>query len=425
MQKWLLGRPKPQAGLTKEQEKELLLKTSSAEGKVSMIVSAKNVTLLLSLMTIALVLGVGHLLTKLTFVEFHTDPRILVEVLNVKRTNRESRLYVVLLEGEVGQKVKVGARMINGCIHDKLAYISISNAEGNEAVSVPCDKEQSEACWTMFTLLRPGLIEFIWEHGKQGQARQIKIDLIKVTQICFPEGVGSLVPPLTCYNAQPINDEGNVYQNSCLPPSFEVPVGLGDERYRWDVIFNPGGQVGVECALISRTKDAIYATNYNVPHIFPDGHVECVPTTGKVLSPQIYEIGPYAIKNTGLQWVMFNPTWSLKRVKLSTQTNTSAIKPTCTPFLSTSYAGWLTWLHRRTLAPTKRTQRDMTGILGTGLGVLSSIDAEMLAHKLSTTTTDLYALQHPLQSSLPALGTNQWFLSYVLPQWERTNMKDH
>lgn len=67
----------------------------------------------------------------------------------------------------------------------------------------------------------------------------------------------------------------------------------------------------------------------------------------------------------------------------------------------------------------------MTGVLGTGLGVLNSINAEVLENKLSLTTSDLYALRHPLQSSLSALGTNQWFLSDVLPQWEKTNMKDH
>lgn len=41
-------------------------------------------------------------------------------------------------------------------------------------------------------------------------------------------------------------------------------------------------------------------------------------------------------------------------------------------------------------------QRDVSGILGTGLGVLNSIDAEVLANKLVTTTSDLNKLKHPL-----------------------------
>ena len=144
-----------------------------------------------------------------------------------------------------------------------------------------------------------------------------------------------------------------------------------------------------------------------------------------ILSPQVSEVGPYVIKNTGQQQVLFNPSWSLKRVELLMQINMSAIKPTCSPFLGTSYAGWLAWLHGRTLTSPRRTRRDVTGIIGTGLGVLNSIDAEVLVNKLSTTTSDLNKLEHPLRSSLLALGTNQWLLSDILPQWKRINERDH
>lgn len=67
----------------------------------------------------------------------------------------------------------------------------------------------------------------------------------------------------------------------------------------------------------------------------------------------------------------------------------------------------------------------MTGILGTGLGVLNSIDAEVLANKLVTTTSNLNKLKHPPQSSLLTLGTNRWLLSNILPHWEETAEKDH
>ncbi|XP_076185054.1 uncharacterized protein LOC143156043 [Aptenodytes patagonicus] len=143
------------------------------------------------------------------------------------------------------------------------------------------------------------------------------------------------------------------------------------------------------------------------------------------LSPQISEIGPYVIKNTGQQRVLFNPSWSLKRVELLMQINISTIKPTCSPFLSTTYAGWLAWLCGRTLTSPRRTRREMAGITGTGLGVLNSIDAEVLVNKLSTATSDLNKLEHPLRSSLLALGTNQWLFSDILPQWERINEGDH
>lgn len=107
------------------------------------------------------------------------------------------------------------------------------------------------------------------------------------------------------------------------------------------------------------------------------------------------------------------------------QVNIAAIKPTCSPFLNTSYTGWLAWLHGQTLTSPKRARRDVTGILGTRLGVLNNTDTEVLANKLTLATSDLYTLEYPLRSSLLALGTSQWLLAGILPKWERINEKDH
>jgi len=57
------------------------------------------------------------------------------------------------------------------------------------------------------------------------------------------------------------------------------------------------------------------------------------------LSPDIYNTGPCLIKNTGQHQMLFNPLWSLKRVELFMQVDISAIKPTCSPFLTTSFTG--------------------------------------------------------------------------------------
>lgn len=143
------------------------------------------------------------------------------------------------------------------------------------------------------------------------------------------------------------------------------------------------------------------------------------------LTPHVYNIEPYVVKNTGQQQILFIPSYSLKRVELSIQIKISAIKPTCSPFLDTLYAGWSTWLYGRTLTPLRRLKRDVTGILGTGLGVLNSIDVKILANKLATITCNLTKLKYPLQSFLLALGDHQWFLSNILPQWEETSEKDH
>ncbi|XP_074021302.1 uncharacterized protein [Numenius arquata] len=127
----------------------------------------------------------------------------------------------------------------------------------------------------------------------------------------------------------------------------------------------------------------------------------------------------------GQQRVLFNPSWSLKRVELLIQINIPTIKPACSSFWSTSCAGWLAWLHGRTLRSPRRSKRGATGVIGTGLGDLNSKDTEVLANKPSTITNDLNKLEHPMRSSLLALRTNQWLLSDVLPQWERINKRDH
>ncbi|XP_063280697.1 uncharacterized protein LOC134565168 isoform X2 [Prinia subflava] len=142
------------------------------------------------------------------------------------------------------------------------------------------------------------------------------------------------------------------------------------------------------------------------------------------LSPKIFKIGPYIIRKTGQQQLLFNPTWSLKQVKLLVQTNVSEIQPACSPFLQTSFEGWTTWLRRRS-PPERRVPRDVTGAIGTGLGILNSIDSEVLMNKLAASARDLAKLQHPLRSSLLALGTTQWLLSNILPNWENVNTDDH
>ncbi|XP_023803468.1 uncharacterized protein LOC111945006, partial [Cyanistes caeruleus] len=142
------------------------------------------------------------------------------------------------------------------------------------------------------------------------------------------------------------------------------------------------------------------------------------------LTPKISEIGPYVIRKTGQQQMLFNPAWSIKQVKLLMQNNVSEIQPACSPFLQTSFEGWTTWLRKRNSFH-KRMTRDITGVVGSGLGILNSIDSEVLMNKLAVATKDLTKIQQPLRSSLTALGTQQWLLSNILPNWERVNVDDH
>lgn len=113
------------------------------------------------------------------------------------------------------------------------------------------------------------------------------------------------------------------------------------------------------------------------------------------LEPEVYEIGPYIVRNVGEQQLIFNLEWSLKRVELVMQINISKIQPACSPFLKTSFEGWTTWLQKQAYLRS-RTRKDLTGILGTGLGVLNGIDSEILMNKLAATAGGLTKLKQLL-----------------------------
>lgn len=56
---------------------------------------------------------------------------------------------------------------------------------------------------------------------------------------------------------------------------------------------------------------------------------------------------------------------------------------------------------------------------------VNKMKTELLANKINSLTSDWYQLEHPSRSSLSALGTNQWLLSDILAQWQRTDEKNH
>uniref|UniRef100_A0A8B9BUJ2 Uncharacterized protein n=1 Tax=Anser brachyrhynchus TaxID=132585 RepID=A0A8B9BUJ2_9AVES len=176
-----------------------------------------------------------------------------------------------------------------------------------------------------------------------------------------------------------------------------------------------------EGLILNFTIYAVLPTTVEPPTTYASTQVAQPQTK---LKPKIYETGPYLVRNTGQQQLLFNPEWSLKRVELLMQINISEVQPACSPFLKTSFEGWTTYLQKQEHLR-GRTRRDLTGMLGTGLGVLNGIDWEILMNKLATATSDLTKLKQPLQSSLLALGTRQRQVSKVLLRWEKAEDQDH
>ncbi|KAJ7405423.1 hypothetical protein BTVI_69131 [Pitangus sulphuratus] len=130
-------------------------------------------------------------------------------------------------------------------------------------------------------------------------------------------------------------------------------------------------------------------------------------TTSLTTSPMCENVhnitfaGPYVNE----QKLLLDPTYSLKRVRINLQVNISTIQKDCQPYIQQSLKGWHAWMMTR--SPRTRTQRDVTRWFGTGLGVLNTIDQEVLVNKLSAVTSDLGKLKVPLRSSLFTLAKTQ------------------
>ncbi|XP_014812210.1 PREDICTED: uncharacterized protein LOC106896609 [Calidris pugnax] len=136
------------------------------------------------------------------------------------------------------------------------------------------------------------------------------------------------------------------------------------------------------------------------------------PTNCAVKYHNLSFAGPYVVRQSNEQKLFLDPTYSLKKVRVKVQADISQIKSECLPFVSQSLKGWKAWLHSR--AHHSRKQRDLTGWFGSGLGVLNSIDQEVIINKLSTVTSDLGRLEVPLRSSLITLaGAQQLTVDFI------------
>ncbi|XP_068888050.1 uncharacterized protein [Aphelocoma coerulescens] len=243
------------------------------------------------------------------------------------------------LQGTVGEKIKIGCRMINGTTHKKATQISVSTTSTDKHREI-CSYASEADCWYNFTLVQTVEVVCLWGQGSNG--------------LSFKFQINAMARPTMTYS-------GNQIRTQVTPLKSE---------------------------------------------------------------PKVYEIGPYVVRNTGQQLLLFNPEWSLKRVELLMQINISEIQPACSPLIQTSLEGWTAWLQKQT--PLKgRMRRDLSGMLGTGLGVINGIDSEILMNKLATATSDLTKLKQPLQSSLLALGNSQWQVSKILPDLAKISNLDH
>ena len=68
-----------------------------------------------------------------------------------------------------------------------------------------------------------------------------------------------------------------------------------------------------------------HTTPTATPTAYQSAPYPVTPTTDQTTYPLISKIGPYAIKYTGQQQVLFNPSWPLKRVELSMQVDRKSV----------------------------------------------------------------------------------------------------
>ncbi|KAK4818000.1 hypothetical protein QYF61_004113 [Mycteria americana] len=371
-------------------------------------------------------------------------------------TNRLPQLL-----GKVGQEIKVGCRVINGSTYQRVTQISVTEVKTKKNQKKNCAVEKLD-CWCNFTLVQPVFVVCLWAHDSVGLSFKFKITTmtrsfaaIKISKCHFLAWhaaqyaeVGNQVKLEIKYSQEGITDPMQIDGTTV---TITAPNGR-----KWVVSVN----CLRENKTLNRSELGTEASWYNqdygrCPHLVINLQVWCrgnlsvemSPELGgkwwiggpegfkkeftiiAVLRPFVSKIGPYVVKQNHIQELLTGPVRSLKKVVLSLSTvNISSIRPHCTPFLSTLNTGWLAWLHSRSIQGT-RARRDLLATAlgggGTGLGVLNSMNMEVLANKLEAVTSGVQGVLNPLNSSLASLGMGQWLVSEVLPTWEQISEKDH
>uniref|UniRef100_A0A8C3RGZ0 Uncharacterized protein n=1 Tax=Cyanoderma ruficeps TaxID=181631 RepID=A0A8C3RGZ0_9PASS len=371
-------------------------------------------------------------------------------------TNRLPQLL-----GKVGQQIKVGCRVINGSTHQQVTQISATEVKTKKNQKKICAVEKLD-CWYNFTLVQPVFVVCLWANNSVGLSFKFKISTtapsfaaIKISKCHF-----------LAWHAAPYAEIGNQVKLEIKYSQESVadPMQINGTTV---TVSAPNGRkwiIPLTCLCESKTLDrseldteaSWYNQDYGrCPHliitlqVWCQGNmsVEMSPELGgkwwiggpegfkkefaitAVMPPFVSKIGPYVVKKNHIQELLTGPVRSLKKVVLSLSTvNISSVRPHCAPFLSTLHTGWLAWLHSRSLQGT-RARRDLLATAlgggGAGLGVLNSMNAEVLANKLETVTSGVQGLLKPLNSSLSSLGMGQWLVSEVLPTWEQISEKDH
>ncbi|XP_068023774.1 uncharacterized protein [Melanerpes formicivorus] len=370
-------------------------------------------------------------------------------------TNRLPQLL-----GQLGQEIKVGCRVINGSSHQQATQISVTEAGSQKNQKTNCAIERAD-CWCNFTLVQPVLVVCLWAQNSVGLSFKFKIG----TTMPFIAALKISKCHFLAWHAAQYTEVGNQvkleieYSQEGVTDPMQINgttvTVTAPSRHSW--------VLPVTCLCQNKTLNRFevgseaswYKQDGRCPHQLINLQVWCrgslsvemSPELGgkwwiegpegfrkdfsvlPVLRPFLSKIGPYVVKQNHVQELLTGPVRSLKKVVLSLATvNISSIRPHCTPFLSTLHTGWLAWLHSRSIQGT-RARRDLLASAlaggGAGLGVLNSMNAEVLANKLEAVTSAVQGLFNPLNSSLANLGMGQWLVSEVLPTWEQINEKDH
>lgn len=370
-----------------------------------------------------------------------------------------SRLPQLL--GKVGQEIKVGCRVVNGSTHQRVTQISITEIKTKKSQKKNCAMEKLD-CWCNFTLVQPVFVVCLWAQNSVGLSFKFKISTtmhsfsaLKVPRCHFLAWraaqyaeVGNQVKLEIRYSQGSITDPRKINGTTV---TITAPNGR-----KWVVLLNCPQDNKILSRSELKPEASWYSQDYGYcPHPLVNLQVWCRGNLSIEMSPElggkwliggpegfqkefpmfavqrpfVSKIGPYVVKQNHIQELLTSPVRSLKKVVLSLSTvNISSIRPHCTPFLSTLYTGWLAWLHSRSIQGT-RARRDLLATAlgggGAGLGVLNSMNVEVLANKLEAVTSGVQGLLSPLNSSLASLGMGQWLVSEVLPTWEKISEKDH
>lgn len=295
--------------------------------------------------------------------------------------------WTTILNGTIGERIEVRCRKVEGSLYEKASTITIAGnflkpdgksdlhpnitaklcptmewacdkqtpfilccrqknvgnytldpGTNNVEITKLCKNEPTD-CWYNFTLTKSAYVTCNWRNNLadqpnlKGSTYKFKINAVAkpiLSAVITYHGIStSLVlddknnvfPPFMVTQGDDVSIRCRLIDGSFTKPIHSYSIGPHG-RVLFCEIQNQDCWLNLTAVQFSHK---VMCGKNNTKHWGELDVDVVIPTTQPpvMLRPRIFEIGPYIIRKTGQQQILFNPAWSLKQVKLLMQNNVS------------------------------------------------------------------------------------------------------